>query len=64
VDFSLKNMKTRRKWNKIFQVVKKELLAQNLYLAKISSQNAGKIKAFSHKGKLKEFVLSIHTLSE
>lgn len=59
-DFSSETMQTRRKWSKIFKLLR-EREKKNLefsILQNFPSKHEGKIKTFSNKQKLKEFVAS------
>ena len=60
-------MEAKRKENDIFKMLKEKnpkLLVQNLYPAKIFLKNKGKIKTFSGKQKLGEFIASRLALKE
>ena len=56
-DFSKETLQARRGWQEVFQVMKgKDLYSRLLYPAKLSFRMEGKIKCFSDKVKLKEFI--------
>ena len=56
-DFSKETLQARRGWKEVFEVMKgKDLHPRLLYLAKLSFRMEGKIKCFSDKVKLKEFI--------
>ena len=58
-DFSKETLQTRRGWKEIFVVMKgKDLHSRLLYPAKLSFRMEGKIKCFSDKVKLKEFIIT------
>ena len=58
-DFSKETLQARRGWKEVFQVMKgKDLYPTLLYPAKLSFRMEGKIKCFSDKVKLKEFILT------
>ena len=51
-------MQARRGWKEVFQVLKgKDLHPRLLHPAKLSFRMEGKIKCFSDKAKLKEFII-------
>ena len=57
--FSKETLQARRDWQKVFQVMKgKGLHPRLLYPAKLSFRMEGKIKCFSDKVKLKEFIIT------
>ena len=59
VDFSKETLEARRDWQEVFQVMKgKGLHPRLLYPAKLSFRMKGKIKCFSDKVKLKEFIIT------
>ena len=58
-DFSKETLQVRRGWQELFQVMKcKDLHPRLLYPAKLSFRMEGKIKCFSDKVKLKEFIIT------
>ena len=58
-DFSRETLQARRDWKEVFQVMKdKDLHPRLLYPAKLSFRMEGKIKCFSDKVKLKEFIIT------
>ena len=58
-DFSEETLQARRGWKEVFQVMKgKGLHPRLLYPAKLSFRMKGKIKCFSDKVKLKEFIIT------
>ena len=58
-DFSKESWQARRGWIELFQVMKgKDLHPRLLYPAKLSFIMEGKIKCFSDKVKLKEFIIT------
>ena len=58
-NFSKETLQTRRDWQEVFQVMKgKGLHTRLLYPAKLSFRMEGKIKCFSDKVKLKEFIIT------
>ena len=64
-DFSKETLQARRGWKEVFQVMKgKGLHPRLLYLAKLSFRMEGKIKCFSDKVKLKEFIITKPLLYE
>ena len=64
-DFSKETLQARRDWQEVFQVMKaKDLHARLLYPAKLSFRMEGKIKCFSDKVKLKEFIITKPLLYE
>ena len=64
-DFSKETLQARRDWQKVFQVMKgKGLHPRVLYPAKLSFRMEGKIKCFSDKVKLKEFIITKPLLYE
>ena len=64
-DFSKQTLQARRDWQEVFQVMKgKGLHPRLLYLTKLSFRMEGKIKCFSDKVKLKEFIITKPLLYE
>ena len=64
-DFSKETFQARRGWQEVFQVMKaKDLHPRLLYPAKLSFRMEGKIKCFSNKVKLKEFIITKPLLYE
>ena len=64
-DFSKETLQARRGWQEVFQVMKgKGLHTRLLYPAKLSFRMEGKIKCFSDKVKLKEFIITKPLLYE
>ena len=64
-DFSKETLQARRAWQEVFQVMKgKGLHPRLLYPAKLSFRMEGKIKCFSEKVKLKEFIITKPLLYE
>ena len=64
-DFSKEILQARRGWQEVFQVMKgKDLHPKLLYPAKLSFRMEGKIKCFSDKVKLKEFIITKPLLYE
>ena len=63
-DFSKETLQARRGWKEVFQVVKDKDHPRLLYPAKLSFRMEGKIKCFSHKVKLKEFIITKPLLYE
>ena len=64
-DFSKEIFQARRGWKDIFQVMTgKDLHPRLLYPAKLSFRMEGKIKSFSDKVKLKEFIITKPLLYE
>ena len=64
-DFSKETLQARRDWQEVFQVMKgKDLHPRLLYPAKLSFRMQGKIKCFSDKVKLKEFIITKPLLYE
>ena len=64
-DFSKETLWARRGWKKVFEVMKsKDLHPRLLYPAKLSFRMEGKIKCFSDKVKLKEFIITKPLLYE
>ena len=58
-DFSKETLQARRGWQEVFQVMKGKVLHPRLlYPAKLSFRMEGKIKYFSDKVKLKEFIIT------
>ena len=58
-DFSKETLQARRGWKEVFEVMKgKDLHLRLLYPAKLSFRMEGKIKCFSDKVKLKEFIIT------
>ena len=64
-DFSKETLKARRDWKEVFQVMRgKDLHPRLLYSAKLSFRMEGKIKCFSDKVKLKEYIITKRLLYE
>ena len=64
-DFSKETLQARKGWQEVFQVMKgKDLHPRLLYPAKLSFRMEGKIKCFSDKVKLKEFIITKPLLYE
>ena len=64
-DFSKETLHARRGWQEVFKVMKgKDLHPRLLYPAKLSLRMEGKIKCFSDKVKLKEFIITKPLLYE
>ena len=64
-DFSKETLQSRRGWKEVFQVMKgKGLHPRLLYPTKLSFRMKGKIKCFSDKVKLKEFIITKPLLYE
>ena len=64
-DFSKETLQARRGWQEVFQAMKgKGLHPRLLYPAKLSFRMEGKIKCFSDKVKLKEFIITKPLLYE
>ena len=64
-DFSKETFQARRGWQEVFKVMKgKDLHPRLLYPAKLSFRMEGKIKCFSDKIKLKEFIITKPLLYE
>ena len=64
-NFSKETLHIRRGWKEVFQVMKgKDLDPRLLYPAKLSFRMEGKIKCFSDKVKLKEFIITKPLLYE
>ena len=64
-DFSKETLQARRSWQEVFQVMKgKDLHPRLLYPTKLSFRMEGKIKCFSDKVKLKEFIITKPLLYE
>ena len=64
-DFSKETLQARRDWQEVFKVMKgKDLHPRLLYPAKLSFRMEGKIKCFSDKVKLKEFIITKPLLYE
>ena len=58
-DFSKEILQARRGWKEPFEIMKgKDLHSRLLYPAKLSFRMEGKIKCFSDKVKLKEFIIT------
>ena len=58
-DFSKQTLQERRGWQEVFKGMKsKDLHPRLLYPAKLSFRMEGKIKCFSDKVKLKEFIIT------
>ena len=64
-DFSKDTLQARRGWQEVFQVMKgNDLHPRLLFPAKLSFRMEGKIKCFSDKVKLKEFIITKPLLYE
>ena len=64
-NFSKETLQARRGWQEVFKVMKgKDLYPRLLYPAKVSFRMEGKIKCFSDKVKLKEFLITKTLLYE
>ena len=64
-DFSKETLQAITDWQEVFQVMKvKDLHPRLLYPAKLSFRMEGKIKCFSNKVKLKEFIITKPLLYE
>ena len=64
-DFSKETLQARRGWQEVFKVMKgRDLHPRLLYPAKLSFRMEGKIKCFSDKVKLKEFIITKPLLNE
>ena len=64
-DFSKETLQSRRGWQEVFQAMKgKDLHPRLLYPAKLSFRMEGRIKWFSDKVKLKEFIITKPLLYE
>ena len=64
-DFSKETLQARRGWQEVFKVMKgKDLHPRLLCPAKLSFRMEGKIKCFSDKVKLKEFIITKPLLYE
>ena len=64
-DFSKEILQARRVWKEVFEVMKgKDLYPRLLYPAKLSFRMEGKIKCFSDKVKLKDFIITKPLLYE
>ena len=64
-DFSKETLQARRDWQEVFPVMKgKGLHPRLLYPAKLSFRMEGKIKCFSDKVQLKEFIITKPLLYE
>ena len=64
-DFTKETWQATRGWQEVFQVMKgKDLHPKLLYLAKLLFRMEGKIKCFSDKVKLKEFITTKPLLYE
>ena len=58
-DFSKETLQARKGWQEVFKVMKgKDLHPRLLYPAKLSFRMEGKIKCFSDKVKLEEFIIT------
>ena len=58
-DFSKETLQARRGWKEVFKVLKgKDLHPRLLYPAQVSFRMGGKIKCFSDKVQLKEFIIT------
>ena len=64
-DFPKETLQASRGWKEVFQVMKgKDLHPRLLYPTKLSFRMEGKIKCFSDKVKLKEFIITKPLLYE
>ena len=64
-DFSMETLQARRKWQKIFQVVRTRGLQPRLfYPARLSIKIEGQIKSFPNKRSLKEYSSTKPVLQE
>ena len=64
-DFSKETLQARRGWKEVFKVMKgKDLHPRLLYPAKLLFRIEGRIKCFSDKVKLKDFIITKPLLSE
>ena len=64
-DFSKETLQARRGWKEVFEVMEgKDLHPRLLYPAKLTFRMEGKIKCFSDKVKLKEFIITKPLLYE
>ena len=66
-DFSKETLQARRSWKEVFKVMKsKDQHPRILYPAKLSFRMEGKVKCFSDKVKLKEFIITkpLHEMLE
>ena len=64
-DFSKETLQTRRDWQEIFNIMKcRDLQPRFLYPAKLSLRIEGKIKSYSDKKNLKEFIINKPLLHE
>ena len=64
-DFSKETLQARRGWQEVFKVMKgKDLHPRLFYPAKLSFRMEGKIKCFSDKVKLQEFIITKPLLYE
>ena len=64
-DFSKQTLQARSGWKEVFEFMKgKHLHPRLLYPAKLSFRMEGKIKCFSDKVKLKEFIITKPLLYE
>ena len=64
-DLSKETLQARRGWQEVFQVMKGNgLHPRILYSAKLSFRMEGKIKCFSDKVRLKEFIITKPLLYE
>ena len=64
-DFSKETLQARRGWKEVFQVMKgKDLHPRLLYPAKLSFRMEGRLKCFTDKVKLKEFIITKPLLYE
>ena len=64
-DFSMETLQARRKWQKIFQVLRTRVLQPRLlYPARLSIKKQGQIRSFLDKRSLKEYTSSKPALQE
>ena len=64
-DLSAKSLQARREWQDIFKVlIGRNLQPRLLYPGRISFKIDGKIKSFSDKQKLREFITTIPALQQ
>ena len=64
-DFSMEMLQARRKWQKIFQVMRTRCLQPRLlYPARLSIKIEGQIRSFPDKRSLKEYTSTKSTLQE
>ena len=64
-DISAETLQTRREWGSIFDILKEKNVQPRIsYLAKLSFINEGKIKFFTNKQVLRDFVTTRPALKE